>query len=185
MPFVSPDVVRILGFVTLFLLVAPLFPFIYVVLRWRTEGRDEPGLGTHAALLYFRNAGILLALAGAANLTYGWLSTTPIDEAMTRISWGMLCGSVLFLAVNVGLLRLHGHGSAPARRVFLGFFMIMAGLVAFTAIVLLFVTLFQKAPTTDSAALRADQLKLYGSWTAYYLGAYLVAVLRLRPPPPG
>jgi len=177
MPFFDPGVVQLLGFVLLFLLVAPLFPFIYVVLRWRSAGAHEPGAGTYAALLYFRTAALLLALAGAANLTYGWISTTPVDEAWTRLSWGLFTGSLAFLALNVGLLRRFGpHPElATARRVFTGFLMVMAGLVAFTAVVMFAVTLFKKAETDAKSALRADELKQYGAWAVYYLAAYLAS----------
>ncbi|MFI5403419.1 MAG: hypothetical protein ACHQ1G_10810 [Planctomycetota bacterium] len=175
-PF-DPATKKLLGFVLLFLLVAPLFPFIYVVVRWRSAGAREPGAGTFAALLYFRTAGVLLALAGAANLTYGWFSTTPQTEELTRLSWGMFTGSVAFLVLNLLLLRRFGpHPElATARRVFSGFLMVMAGLVAFTTLVILCITLFHKTESDKDAALRADDLKLYGAWTAYYLAAYLAS----------
>lgn len=175
MQFIDPGTKELLGFVLLFLLVAPLFPFIYVVARWRSGGAHEPGAGTYAALLYFATAGCLLAIAGAANLTYGWVSTTPADEMMTRVSWGMLVGSLAFLAVNVVLLvRFGAHPEfATAWRIFVGFLMVMAGLVAFTTLVLFCVTLFQTTKTDKQAEIRVDDLKLYASWTGYYLVAYL------------
>ena len=173
----DPETTKLLGFVLLFLLVAPLFPFIYVVVRWRSGGAHEPGAGTFAALLYFATAGLLLALAGAANLTYGWFSTTPATEAMTRLSWGMLVGSAGFLGLNVALLlRVGPHPElATAWRVFLGFLMVMSGLVAFTSLVLLCVTLFQTTKSPKEADIRVDDLKLYASWTGYYLAAYLTS----------
>ncbi len=176
-PF-DPATKKLLGFVLLFLLVAPLFPFVYVVARWRSQGAHEPGAGTFAALLYFRTAGVLLALAGAANLTYGWFSTTPQTEDLTRLSWGMFTGSLAFLVLNLLLVRRFGpHPElATARRVFVGFLMVMAGLVAFTALVIFCITLFQKTTSDPQATIRADDLKLYGAWTAYYLAAYLSSV---------
>ena len=105
---IPPDIVRWLSFVVLFLLVTPLFPFIYVVLRWRSDGEHETGAGTYAGLLYFATVGLLLGLAGAANLTYGWMSTTEIVEEQIRLSWGMFVGSTLFLGLNLALLRRHG-----------------------------------------------------------------------------
>lgn len=168
---------KLLGFVLLFLLVAPLFPFIYVVLTWRSDprGRAE-GTGTFASLLYFRTASVLLALAGAANLSYGWISTTPQTPELTRLSWGMLVGSTAFLVLNVALLRVRfrGHpGLARTGRVFTGFLMVMSGLVAVTTLILLSITLFQQTASKQEADLRCDELKLYGSWTLYYLAAYV------------
>ena len=176
-PLFDEDTKKLLGFVLLFLLVAPLFPFIYVVARWRSGGAHEPGSGTFAALLYFATAGLLLALAGAANLTYGWFSTTPANELMTRLSWGMLVGSAAFLGLNAALLlRVGRHPELEtAWRVFVGFLMVMAGLVAFTSVVLLCVTLFQTTKNAKESDIRVDDLKLYASWAGYYLAAYLTS----------
>jgi hypothetical protein len=178
---IPPDIVRWLGFVVLFLLVAPLFPFIYVVLRWRSDGEHEPGAGTYAALLYFATAGLLLGLAGAANLTYGWMSTTAIIEERIRLSWGMFVGSALFLALNLALLRRHGPRPQlrDARRVFGGFLMVMAGLVTFTVVVLFFIAVFRETSNEREAAERADDLKAYGAWAGFYLVTYLTTVMVL------
>jgi hypothetical protein len=183
MPFFDPGVLRLLGYALLFLLVAPLFPFLYVVLAWRSDARGRAeGMGTFASLLYFRTASALLALAGAANLTYGWFSTTPQTPMLTRLSWGMLVGSAAFLVLHVVLveMRFAAHPArARMRRVFTGFLMVMAGLVALTTLVLFFMTLFQEAEKPKEVEQRWDELKLYGSWTAYYLVAYLASTLWL------
>ncbi|HEX5137567.1 MAG TPA: hypothetical protein VFY93_11375 [Planctomycetota bacterium] len=179
MPFFDPGILRLLGFVLLFLLVAPLFPFIHVVLTWRSDARGRvDGTGTFAALLYFRTASALLALAGAANLTYGWISTTPATPELTRLSWGMLLGSIAFLLLNVVLIRAR-FPSHPAHartaRAFTGFLMVMAGLVALTTLVLLSIALFRKAASEKDIAQRADELKLYGAWALYYVAAYVAS----------
>jgi hypothetical protein len=174
--FFDPGVLHLLGFVLLFLLVAPLFPFIYAVVAWRSDARARAaGTGTFAALLYFRTASTLLALAGAANLTYGWFSTTPQTPDLTRLSWGMLVGSVLFLLLNAVLIRRFGAHATLERtgRVFTGFLMVMAGLVAMTTIVLFCVALFRRTGNDAEAAMRADDLKLYGTWTVYFLTTYV------------
>jgi len=168
---------KLLGFALLFLLVAPLFPFIYAVLTWRSDARGRvEATGTCAALLYFRTVSLLLALAGAANLTYGWFSTTPQTPDMTRLSWGMLVGSVAFLILNAALLRTRfGDPAAHARtgRVFAGFLMVMSGLVALTSLVLFCMTLLHSPADDAESLLRTDELKLYGAWTAYYVAAYV------------
>ena len=178
----SPDQIRLLGYLVLFLLVAPLFPFIYIVLRWRVDGDHEPGVGTYGALLYFRTVSILLLLAGAANLTYGWVSTTEVLPEMHRLSWGMFTGSAAFLLLHVALLRMHGPRPdlVAARRVFLGFLLVLCGLVAFTALVLLCITLFEKVDKAKEVERRIDDLKIYGSWAGFYLAAYVTTLLLLR-----
>jgi hypothetical protein len=160
--------------------VAPLFPFLYLVLRWRAGTGREPGNGTYGAVLYFCTVSFLLALAGAANLTYGVLSTTPVNEKLNRLSWGMLAGSLLFLALNIRLgFRLRtGHGFPEARRVFLGFLTVLSGLVGFAALVMLCVTAFEDVDP-QRVELHADELKLYGSWAAYFVVTYVLAMLRL------
>jgi len=166
---------QIVGYVLLFATVAPLFPFLYVVLRWRMQG-GPGGEGTRGALLYFVTVSALLALSGAANLIYGLVSTTPVDEAMRRLSYGFLFGSLVFGALNA---RLAWRAGAPPeiRRVFAGFFGVMAGLVSLTAIVMLFVTLCREAK--DDPEMRADEMKLYGAWAACFLPAYLATMTRL------
>ena len=62
---------------------------------------------------------------------------------------------------------------------FLGFFQVMAGLAAFTVLLLLFATWFQKAAGDKAVIERADALKLYGSWVAYFLTAYIGATVYL------
>lgn len=179
---IPPEVIQRISYVVLFLLVAPLFPFIYVVLRWRTEGQQEPGVGTYGALLYFRTAALLLVIAGAANLTYGYISTTPIDEELTRMSWGLFLGSALFMGLNTWLGRFVDVPKPQhARRVFGGFLMIMAGLVSLFVLILFFITVFKKVPedSAKAAEVRVDDLKLYGAWSVYYLTTYLTATVLL------
>ena len=171
---------RWLGYVVLGGLVMPLFPFTYVVLRWR----DENARGTYAAVLYFLTASVLLALAGASNLTYGWISSTPIDIALHRLSWGMFIGSLVFFAINAFLLTRLGAqpDQRDARRVFGGFLMLMAGLVAFAVLVMFFITAFEQVDEDNASAVlrKSENLKLYGAWTFYYLLTYLSSVALLR-----
>jgi len=176
---VPPSLVRGLSYLVLFLVVAPLFPFLYVVMHWR-QPDAQPGLGTYGALLYFRTSAILLTIAGAANLTYGIVSTTPTDPFTERLSWALLLGSGIFVLINVVLGRfLVIPNPTQARRVFGGFLMILSGLLAFFSIVMLFITLFWEPKTKFQIIEREDEIKLYACWTAYYLSTYLVVSLLL------
>lgn len=174
---------QVVGYLLLALTVAPLFPFLYVVLRWRAEGRREPGIGTYGALLYFCTLSFLLFLCGAANLTYGAISVTPIQEELRRMSWGLLFGSLVFLVVNGSLvLRLKmGLEYPEARRIFAGFLTVLTGLVAFAAVIMLFVTLFKRVPPgrEQAAVERTDEIRLYGVWTGYFLLTYSFTALRM------
>jgi hypothetical protein len=174
---------ELIGYVLAALSLAPLFPFLYVVLRWRSEGPERRGVGTYGMLLYFCTLGFLLLVAGAANLTYGWVSTTPIRPFLERLAWGMFLGSGLFLLLNGVLLRLVSVRPewADARRVFLGFLMTVAGMVTLIMILLFGMTLFEKVDPKEAeeVARRADEMKLYGAWAVYYAAVYIVAVVRM------
>jgi hypothetical protein len=174
---------ELIGYVLAALSLAPLFPFLYVVLRWRTEDRDRHGIGTYGMLLYFCTLSFLLLVAGVANLTYGWVSTTPIRPLLERLAWGMFLGSGLFLLLNALLLRLVTVKPdwAEARRVFVGFLMTVAGMVTLIMILLFGMTLFEEVDPKEAeeVARRADEMKLYASWALYYAATYVGAVVRM------
>ncbi|MHC4955635.1 MAG: hypothetical protein ACYTGZ_17425 [Planctomycetota bacterium] len=170
---------QLMSYAMVVLVVAPLFPFLYVVMRWRAPGTGHTGIGTLGAVHYFLVMALLLMLAGAANLTYGLVSITPIDPVLTRISWGTFFASLLFLGLNFGLLRFTRDLSdlPDVRRMFVGFFLVIAGLTAFSTLLLFFVAWFQEVDpeVKDAAVERADTMKLYGAWIFYFLTAYLAA----------
>lgn len=175
---------QILSYASLVLAIAPLFPFLYIVLRWRApEEANKPGLGTLGAIHYFLVLSALLFLAGAANLTYGWVSETPVNLETTRYSWAMFMGSALFFWINFGLLRFVRDrvDLANVRRLFAGFFLVMTGLTAFVVLLLFFVAWFQQAdPKVENSAVeRLDTMRLYASWVLYYLTAYLGTAVAL------
>ena len=58
---------KILSYAAVILAVAPLFPFLYVVMRWRAPGHGHVGIGTLGAIHYFLVVSLLVMLAGAAN----------------------------------------------------------------------------------------------------------------------
>jgi len=175
------EAIQLLSYGAVLAIVAPLFPFLYVVMRWRAPGNGHSGIGTLGSVHYFLVMGVLILLAGVANLTYGYFSTTPIEPELTRMSWGMTLGSASFLALNFALLRMTNDLSdlPDVRRMFLGFFQVMTGLTAFTVLLLLFATWFQKAEGDQAIIARSDAMKLYGSWVGYFLTAYVAATVYL------
>lgn len=161
--------------------VTPIFPFLYVILRWRTGNHYPHGVGTHGALLYFITVGILVALAGAANLTYGLISVTPVDQELTRLSWGLLVGGLVFSAINVILRAKLGvlTDSADVGRIFVGFVMVLTGMIAMGALISLFVTIFREATNDAELEKRTDAIRMFASWTIYFLAAYLLSARSL------
>ncbi|MEM8882793.1 MAG: hypothetical protein AAGD14_01840 [Planctomycetota bacterium] len=175
------EALQILSYATVILAVAPLFPFLYVVMKWRAPGQGHVGIGTLGAVHYFQVLSALILLAGAANLSYGWVSTTPVDPVTTRYSWGMFVGSGLFFLLNLGLQRLTRDLSdlPDVRRMFTGFFLVMTGLTSFAVLLLFFVAWFQEVDAKDENAVaeRIDAMKLYAAWLLYFLTAYLASTL--------
>ena len=163
----------LLSYVVVLAWVAPIFPFLYVIVKWRGGAR---GAGTHAAMLYFTTVALLLALAGAANLIYGAISVTPVDPEMTRISWGMLAGGLGFCVLNVVLLRWIGPLRDPTDvvRVFVGFVMVIAGMVAMGALIAMMSEIFREAESEMAKTARSDQIRMFGVWTLFYLATYLL-----------
>jgi len=175
------EAIQLLSYGAVLAVVAPLFPFLYVVMRWRAPGHGHAGIGTLGSVHYFLVMGMLILLAGLSNLTYGHFSTTGIEPEMTRMSWGMTVGSGAFLALNFGLLRMTRDLSdlPDVRRMFIGFFQVITGLAGFTVLLLLFATWFQKVETEAAGILRVDAMKLYGAWVAYFLTAYIASTVYL------
>ena len=173
------EAVQLMSYAMLLLIIAPLFPFLYVVMRWRAPGNGHTGIGTLGAVHYFIVMSALLLLAGSANLSYGGISITPVEPEMTRISWGTLSASVVFLVINLVLLKFTRDLSdlPDVRRMFVGFFLVIAGLTAFGALLLLCVSYFHevKEGDADAAILRRDAMKLYCFWVVYFLGGYLAS----------
>jgi hypothetical protein len=160
-------------------LVLPLFPLLYVILRWRTAGEGEPGLGLRAALLYFTSISVLVVTTGVAFLLHSLVSDDPNPEAvdrMRRSAYGLLLGGALFFAVNaMVVLRLPAARADDATtRVFRGFVLIMSGLVTLVALLILCVKLFEKGSNIDD--LREPLV-----WTGVWMICYLAHLGILRP----
>ena len=161
--------------------ILPLFPLLYVILRWRTAGAGEPGLGLRAGLLYFTSISVLVVTTGLA-LLLQTLASSDVGarsmDSMQRISFGLLLGGALFFAVNgMVVLRLPAApADDAATRIFRGFVLIFSGLVTFVALLILCVKLFEKGSNIDDLR---EPLVWAGVWMICYL-AHL-AILRPRP----
>ena len=78
----------------------PLFPFVYVVLRWR-QGREgeaaDPQLGLKVALHYFATIGLHVVLMALVALLYIFLiDRSRSSEVLIRSGVGLLsCGGLV------------------------------------------------------------------------------------------
>ncbi len=182
--------------VLLLVLAANTFPLLYVILRWRTAGQGEPGLGTYAAMHYFKNTGLLVALSGVALFIYSLLEGGDADSAQ-RTALGLLCGGTLFFGMH--LLAVSRQGPAdpnhPVRRLFDGYVLMLCGIIGFAFLLLLFVAVFEEDTGGFRSQGRAERIHAGASWAGVYLVTYMLYGRRLatsrgattdtgeRPPP--
>jgi hypothetical protein len=175
------------GAIVLVYLIIPMFPLLYVIIRWRAAGSGEPGLGTYAGVLYFRSVAVLVLVSGVALLLHSIVSAPGSElpravaahddsmEELRRVAGGMLVGGVLIWGMQLAILaraRFSTSG-ADARRVFHGFVMIIAGLASVGTIMALCIQLFQE----DT---EFDDLRELIVWAGVWTGTYLVQVALLR-----
>ena len=143
-----------MGLVMLLYTAVPLFPLLYVIIRWRAKGAGEPGLGTRSGLLYLRTVALLVLVTGAGLLLHGLLSKSSesrsMDE-MRRVAYGLIVGGAVFLLVTFSLVRSLGDavGAVDAARVFHGFVLLVSGLLTFAAVVVVCIILFQRKAEFD------------------------------------
>ena len=128
-----------MGLVMLLYAAVPLFPLLYVIIRWRAKGAGEPGLGTRSGLLYLRTIALLVLVTGAGLLLHGLLSKSSesrsMDE-MRRVAYGLIVGGAVFFLVTWTLVRSLGDA-------------VGAGLLTVAAVVLVCILLFQRHAEFD------------------------------------
>lgn len=119
----------------------PLFPFVYVLLRWR-QGRDgEPAdtqLGLKVALHYFATLGLHLVLMALVAVLYSFLvDDSRGSEQMMRAGGGMLLGGGIILGAHIMLIgRLTDSAGRPnVARMFAGLNLVICGLIGMGALV--------------------------------------------------
>jgi len=163
-----------LPLVLLVIWLVPIFPLLYVLMRWRSAGHGEPGIGSYSLVLYFRCASILVIVSAGAALTYEWISEGKADPDVTRSAWGAItaCAIFLFAHVPLGNLLAPEGDTTPAARTFGGFLLAIAGSVVFASLLWYFVTLFQKTEGEFSEKMHSDMLKASGSILVWFAALY-------------
>ncbi len=156
----------VMGVVLGIYLFAPLFPFLYVMLRWRSSAAGEPGIGTHGAFHYFRALAVVGACAGISMGLFALLKKGE-SERMMRPSMGILAAALFFYFLNFICSQKLPPTPAnhPVRRIFDGFLLVLSGLVVFVAMIVFFIELLDKS-------VDKEVLKGAGSWGAVWLAAF-------------
>jgi hypothetical protein len=146
-----------------FVLFAPML--LYVLARWRAH-RDDRQVGIKFALHYFATAALQLALIGATILLYTMISPGPSELKGTpyRVALGLLVPAGIILGAHLALLKRTNDAIFPnVRRLYLGFNMLVIGIVAFSSLVLGFQALFAKGSTGGMGHAAASGVLVYGT----------------------
>lgn len=158
----------VLGPLLLWLVVmGPLI--LYPVARWRAarEPYMDPQLGMKVALHYFKLLGFHLLLLGGALLLWTIISKTSGDKNhIYRTAFGFIVPGAIVFAAHVALIKKSNDVFVPGvRRLFLGYNMIITGLIGFTALVLGFQVLFAKGSSGDAGRMFLAAILVYcGAW---------------------
>ena len=149
-----------------FLVLAPAI--IYFMARWRSnrDGVHDPHLGLKFALHYFALAAFQLLLAGVALLIYMLISPGTAEKGTSgyRAAVGFIMPAGMVLAIHVVLLkRTNDAVFSLMRRLFLGYNLLVTGLVAFVALVLGFQMLMAKGSTAGVGHMAGAMIVVYGT----------------------
>jgi hypothetical protein len=147
-------------------LFAPML--LYVIARWRAhrEPAHDTQVGIKFALHYFATAGLQLALIGGTILLYTMISPGSSDTKGTpyRVALGLLVPAGIVLGAHLALLKRTNDAIFPTvRRLFLGFNMIVVGIVGMATLVMGFEALFAKGSTGGMGHAAASGVLIYGT----------------------
>ena len=151
--------------------IIPLFPFVYVILRWRQTREGEtpdPQLGLKVALHYFATIGWHIALVAGFLLLYSFtVDSSRMQEVFLRMGVGLLLGGGVVHGVHRALIaRMTDSATRPnVTRVFKGLNLVLTGLIGMGAFVGLCVLITQEE-------IPEDPFKFAAVLAVVYLGAW-------------
>lgn len=145
---------------------------LYVIARWRAHREPEVDkqLGVKFALHYFSLSAFHLALGGLAMLVYTMLSKMPSEFKGTpiRMAFGLIVPAALVLGAHMSLMRKTNDAEVTGvRRLFLGYNLIVTGLIGFVALIIAFQALFMKGSSGEMGRVAGALVLVYGTaWAA-------------------
>ena len=157
------------------LVIGPLI--LYPVARWRAN-RDaymDPQLGMKVALHYFKLLAFQTLLLGGTLLIWTVISKNNGDKgSFYRAAFGFLVPGGIVFGAHVALLKkTNDEVFAGVRRLFLGYNLLVTGLLGFTALVFGFQALFAKGSSGDAGRVFVAAILVYcGAWAG--IGALFV-----------
>jgi hypothetical protein len=157
--------VFVIGPVVIWLLLSGPF-VLYPLARWRQrEAGADPQLGLKTAFHYFAMLAFQIGLFGAAIVLYTLFSKMGSSERgdAYRLGFGFIVPAVILFAFHAGLLKRTNMGHFPiVSRLFLGYNLVITGLLGLVAFVMVFQALFTKGSSGDFGRFAGAALIVYG-----------------------
>ena len=152
--------------------IVPLFPFVYVLLRWRQarEGTADPQLGLKVALHYFATIGLHVLLVAVVTGLYSLLVDGPrVSESLMRVGGGLLLGGGIVFGIHrVLIARLTDTATGGnVARAFAGLNVVLCGLTGMGAMIAVTVMLAQESVPEDPFKIAGVVMVVYlAAWAA-------------------
>ena len=151
-----------------FLVLGPLL--IYPIARWKQyrEQSVDPQLGLKVALHFFALVAFQIALFAGFFILYTVLSKLDGKGDGFRMGFSLLVPSGIVLGVHLALLARTNQVAFPTvRRLFLGYNLLVTGLLGFLALIAAFYFLLRRGSGGDDARLAIAATLIYVSaWAA-------------------
>jgi hypothetical protein len=148
-----------------FLVIGPLI--LYPIARWRAarEPYMDSQLGMKVALHYFKLLAFQTLLIGGAILIWTIVSKNSGDKgSFYRAAFGFLVPAGIVFGAHTALLKKTNDDVVPGvRRLFLGYNLLVTGLLGFIALVLGFQALFAKGSSGDAGRMFLATILVYCS----------------------
>lgn len=173
---VSPlDVLELLGpmfvigpMLIWLVVIGPLL--IYPLARWKANREQvvDPQLGLKVALHYFALIAFQLVLFAAAMVIYTLFSKSEYKGELYRMGFGFLIPAGGVLGAHLVLLgRTNQHQYPGVRRLYLGYNLVVTGLLGFAALLFAFQVFFKKGSSGDEGRFAVAAVLVYaGAWAA-------------------
>src|SRR5262245_41207016 len=171
---------RLLSFLpaaSILLAVLPILMFgpmvLYIIARWRAHraGVVDPQLGLKFAIHWFATTALHALLAGGAFLIFTIIGPGPASAKgdMYRVAFALLVPAGIVFGVHMMLIRRTNDYEVPGvRGLFLGYNVLVTGVVGFVSLLMAFQMLFKKGSTFGLGHLSASLVLVYCSaWAGF------------------
>lgn len=172
-------------FVALLLWLLGLAPLVlYPMARWKVQ--PDPQLGLKVALHYFKLIGFQVLLVGAMVILSTIIRKGGGKGEGFRVGFGYLVPAALIFGAHVAMLkRTNDEVLIGVRRLFMGYNLIVTGLIATSALVVGFQALFAKGSVGDDGRLYLAACLVYvTAWALCGVRFSMLVGADLTAPPP-